>query len=158
MANENDFVEDDEVLYRRISARQHAKAPLYEYRDDGTIRIYSTAFSSKDFRISVDRAKLHSHDPQKVQEDENDGVVSLLARDVRGVTGLVRNDAGGNDIQFKIDVEPVPLPDNDAHAEIYAVPGFDRNCQKFFRRLREHFAQIAEKRWEILPKRQGKAE
>lgn len=158
MAEENDFVADDELLYRRIPSRQRVAVPLYEYRDDGTIRIYSTAFSSRDLRISVDRAKLRNNNPREVQEDENDGIVSLLARDVRSVVGLARKTADGNEIQFKIDVEPVPLPGNDAHAEIYAVPGFDQDSKKFFRRLCERFAQIAEKRWQILPDKLGNRE
>jgi hypothetical protein len=158
MAEENDFVADAELLYRRIPSRQRVVVPLYEYRDDGTIRIYSTAFSNRDFRISVDRAKLRNYDPREVQEDENDGVVSLLARDVRSIVGLVRKTPGGNECQFKIDVEPAPLPDNNAHAEISAIPGFDQDCKKFFRRLCEHLVQIAEKRWEILPDKRGNRE
>jgi hypothetical protein len=152
MTNNNDFVDDDETLYRRIPSRQRAEiSPCYEYREDGTIRIYSTAFSSRDFKISVDRAKLHSYDPRKAQKDERDGVVSLFAREVRDIVGLGGKIADGNEVQFKIDVRPDPLPNNNAHAEIYAVPEFDKDSRKYFRLLRERFALIAEKRWEILP-------
>src|SRR5216683_84497 len=154
MANNNDFVDDDEMLYRRISSRQHAVSPLYEYRDDGTIRIHSTAFSSRDFRISVDRAKLHDYNPQKAQEDESDGVVSLLTRDIRNIVGLARKVAGGCEVQFRIDVEPVPLPENAAHAEIYAIPGFDYDSKTVFRKLRERLVQLAEERWALLPDKQ----
>jgi hypothetical protein len=75
-----------------------------------------------------------------------------VTRDVRSIVGLARNDNKGRVIrQFAIDVEPAPLPDNPAHAEIYAIPGFDYNESKVFRRLRERLVQLAEIRWEIRP-------
>ncbi len=148
MVNDNDFVGDNEILYRRIPSGRD----LYSIADDGTIKISSQAFYSGDFRISVDRAKLCDCNPRYTLGQGSGGVVSLVTRDIRSIVGLVRNDSKGKVIrQFAIDVEPVPLPDNPAHAEIYAIPGFEYNESKVFRRLRERLVLLAESRWEIRP-------
>ena len=148
MVNDNDFVDDDEILYRRIPSGRD----LYSIADDGTIKISSQAFYSGDFRISVDRSELCDNNPRYTLGQGSGGVVSLVTRDVRSIVGLARNDSKGRVIrQFTIDVEPVPLPDNPAHAEIYAIPGFEYNESKVFRRLRERLVQLAEIRWEIRP-------
>src|SRR5712692_9850965 len=111
----NDFVSDDEILYRRISInRKH-----YKFKSDGTIEISSEAFSDRELRVSVDRAKLCDNNPRHTLGNEPGIVVSLLTSDARNVKNLTRNDPSGNPIKsFKIDVEPVPLPENSAHAEI----------------------------------------
>lgn len=148
MINDNDSVDDDEILYRRLPSG----LDLYWFADDGTIKISSQAFASRDFRISVDRAKLCGNDPSYTLDKRGGGVVSLVTREIRNIVGLARKDSNGDIIQqFKIDVEPVPLPENPAHAEIYAIPGFEYNGTKAFRKLREHLVQLAEKRWEIRP-------
>ena len=145
-----DFVDDDEILYRRIPAGRK----LYNYRADGTIKISSQAFTDREFRVSVDRAKLCNNNPRYTLGDKPGGVVSLVARDIRSVNELTRNDPKGRPLQqFKIDVEPDPLPDNDAHAVIYAIPEFtDADEQAAFHRLCKRLARLAEARgWEILP-------
>ena len=105
----DDFVRNDEILYRRISARRK----LYKIRLDGTIEISSEAFSDRQLRVSVDRAKLCDNNPRYTLGNEPGIVVGLLTSDVRNVDDLTRNDPKGNPLfQFKIDVEPVPLSDN----------------------------------------------
>src|SRR5713226_8106906 len=118
----DDFVRNDEILYRRISARRK----LYKIRIDGTIEISSEAFSDRQLRVSVDRAKLCDNNPRYTLGNEPGIVVGLLTSDVRNVDDLTRNDPKGNPLfQFTIDVEPVPLlgnpVGNPAHAEIYAI-------------------------------------
>src|SRR6266567_7704200 len=109
----DDFVDDDETLYRRIPAGRR----LYKYKTDGSIEISSEAFSDRELRISVDRAKLCNNNPGYTLGDIAGGVVALIARDVRNVDDLTRNDSKGNPIQrFKIDVAPASLPNNPAHA------------------------------------------
>src|ERR1700685_4248095 len=103
----DNFVDDDEILYRRIPAGKK----LYTFKTDGTIEISSQAFADREYRISVERALLCHNDPKHTLGNERGGVVSLVTKDVRNVDSLVRNDRRGNVIQqFKIDVEPVPLP------------------------------------------------
>ncbi len=148
MVNDNDAVDDDEILYRRLPPG----LDLYQIADDGTIKISSLAFSSRDYRISVDRAKLCDNDPRYTLDKRGGGVVSLVAGEIRNIIGIARKDSNGDITQqFKIDVEPAPLPENPAHAEIYAIPGFEYNGSKAFRKLRERLVQMAEKRWEIRP-------
>lgn len=144
------YIQDEEILYRRVSAGRG----LYTFRNDGTVEIHSSAFSDREFRISVDRAKLCGNNPTHCLHDEKGGVVSLLARDVRNIEDLARNDAQGRSIQqFRVDIEPVPLENNSAHAEIYAIPPFGHADRKAaFRRLCQRLARLAEARsWEILP-------
>jgi hypothetical protein len=144
-------VDDVETLYRRI---RHIEG-LYVVQADGTVRVSSAAFSDPLFRPSVDRAKFLHNDPKKAQRDPSDGVVSIVARNVRSIDTVVQNDKAGKIIQtFDVDIEHVPvldhptLPDNPAHAEIYTNP----HCpnKSVFRKLAERLAQLANERpWEI---------
>lgn len=146
----DDVVQDAEILYRRISAGRD----LYTLREDGSIEIRSSAFCDREFRISVDRAMLCGYNPRYTLLGKNGGVISLLARDVRNTEGLTRNDQHGRAIQqFAIEIDPVPLENNPAHAEIYAIPPFTRADRKAaFRRLCQRLAYLAEARaWEIWP-------
>ncbi len=146
----DDFVDEDEILYRRILAGRK----LYNYKTDRTIKISSMAFTDREFRVSVDRAKLCNNNPRYTKGDEPGGVVSLVARDIRSINELTRNDPKGRPIQqFKIDVASAPLQGNPAHAEIYAIPEFtDADEQGAFHRLCKRLARLAEARqWEILP-------
>jgi hypothetical protein len=144
----NDFVFNDEILYRRISARRKH----YKIRTDGTIEISSEAFSDRELRVSVDRAKLCNNNPRHTLGNEPGVVVGLLTSDVRNVDDLTRNDSKGNYLhQFKIDVEPVPLSDNSAHAEIYAIPEFaDADRRGAFHRLCRRLVRLVEDKQSVL--------
>lgn len=144
------FVDDDEILYRRILAGRN----LYKLRTDGTIEISSQAFYDPELRISVDRARLCKNDPRYTLGNHSGGVVSLVAREIRSVVDLERKVPQEQVIErFKIDVEPVPIANNDAHAEIYAIPEFtDFDRKRAFKRLCQRLARLAEaKQWEIPP-------
>ena len=144
----DDFVHNDEILYRRISA--HRK--LYKIRTDGTIEISSEAFSDRQLRVSVDRAKLCDNNPRFTLGNEPGVVVGLLTSDVRNLEDLTRNDQKGNPlVQFKIDVEPVPLSDNPAHAEIFAIPAFENADKRgAFHRLCRRLVRLAEEKQSVL--------
>lgn len=149
----DDFVDDNEMLYRRILAGRK----LYKYKTDGTIEISSEAFSDRELRVSVDRAKLCNNNPKHTLGNAPGGVVALVARDVRNVDDLTRNDSKGNPVQrFNIEVEPVPLSNNPAHAEIYAIPAFaDVDRRGAFHRLCRRLVRLAEaQQWAILPDNQ----
>ncbi len=144
----NDFVSDDEILYRRISInRKH-----YKFKSDGTIEISSEAFSDRELRVSVDRAKLCDNNPRHTLGNEPGIVVSLLTSDARNVKNLTRNDPSGNPIKsFKIDVEPVPLPENSAHAEIYADPQFAETDKRgAFHRLCRRLVRLVEDKQSVV--------
>ena len=149
-------ITDDEILYRRIPSGRS----LYSFRPDGNIEIEPTAFDDPECRPSVDRAALCDNDPwstlnRLTTSGLDGGVVSLITRDIRSIEGIIKNDSKGNPLpDFIIDVEHVPLPDNDAHAEIYGNPAFVRADRKrVFRKLGHRLAVLAEARsWEIVPR------
>jgi hypothetical protein len=135
----SDRIADEELLYRRV-LRDHL------VREDGALRISSQAFADRSMQPSVDRAELCDHDPRWTQQEPTNGVLSLLAADVRG-TLPQRDERGRETGVYAIDVKPDPLPDNPAHALIYAEPPFA--TRSVFRRLLERLAQMA--RIELLP-------
>lgn len=142
----DDFVDDEEVLYRRIEASRN----LYKFKDDGTVEIYSPAFGDRHFKISVDRAKLCHADPKYTMGGEPGIVAWLKAGQVRGMDDLVCNNAEDGRRFFKIDVVPAPSPENPAHAEIYSVPEMGKSA---FHRLCRRLAQLAEQgQWIDLSK------
>lgn len=145
----DDVVGDDEILYRRISAGRN----LYKRRLDGTIEISSQAFADRELRISVDRAKLCKNGAKDTLGDDKGGVVCLLAGEVRRLDAVTRSDKHDVVIQrFKIEIEPVPLAQNLAHAEIYAIPMFtNADSRGAFRRLCRSLARLAMNHWEIMP-------
>jgi hypothetical protein len=63
--------------------------------------------------------------------------LSLVARDVRSLTAT----HGTTGQEYGVDVEPVPLPDNPAHAEIFGRPPFDTD--KVFERIKQALARLA---------------
>jgi hypothetical protein len=114
-AGGQDDVEDDELLYRRVTPN-HWKPK----KDGSGFYLSSQAFADPQRRPSVDRAMLCEFDPAYTQQDSANYVLSLLAGEVRGIDTVVRYANGVPVDHYAVDVEPVPIDDNDAHAEIYA--------------------------------------
>ena len=134
-----DCVKDDEVLYRSV------ESVLWKQKNDGEFYLSSQAFADRNCRPSVDRAALCSHNPGYTQIRPSDYVCSLIAKDVRAIATVVKYDKKGvPQVRHNIDVEPVSLPDNDAHAEIYALPTISGG--RLFERLLERLAYLAQ--WE----------
>jgi hypothetical protein len=134
-----DCVDDEETLYRSIVPE------LWKQKNDGEFYLSSQAFADRHRRPSVDRAKLCGHDPSYTQFRLSDYVCSLITEEVRAIDTVVKHDRKGlPQVQHNIDVEPVPLTDNDAHAEIYAVPEISGG--RLFEKLLERLAYLA--RWE----------
>lgn len=93
----------------------------------------------------MDRAKLCGHDPSYTQFHPSDYVCSLVAEDVRAIAAVVKYDKKGvPQVRHNVDVESVPLSNNAAHAEIYAIPEISGG--RLFERLLERLAYLA--RWE----------
>ncbi len=133
-----DRVGDGEVLYRNVRLRYCTP--------DETVKVRSEAFFDPQRRPSVDRAELCSHDPAYTRRGV-DGVVSLVAREVRAIDDVLLHDPVR---VFMVDVEPRPLQDNPAHAQIYLQP--ESNNDRVFRRLRISLARLANTRpWAIRP-------
>lgn len=134
-----DHIDDDEVLYRAV------KPELWKQKPDGEFYPSSQAFADRERRPSVDCGLLCGHDPGYAQFHPSDYVCSLTAEEVRAIDTVVKHDRKGVPrVRHNIDVEPVPLPDDPAHAEIYAVPEISGG--RLFERLLERLALLA--RWE----------
>ena len=134
-----DHVRDDETLYRSVVPS------LWKQKSDGEFYLSTQAFADRNRRPSVDRARLCGHDPSYTQFRPSDYVCSLFTEDVRAISTVVSHDRRGvPQVRHNIDVEPVPLSDNAAHAEIYAVP--EISSGGLFGRLLERLAYLA--RWE----------
>jgi hypothetical protein len=72
----------------------------------------------------------------------------VIANEVRGISTVAqRNEKGEIVLRHVIDIEPVPLAGNPAHAEIYAIPEFA--SKGVFRKLQESLARLAS--WVIPP-------
>lgn len=130
-----DPVGDEEVLYRAV-----ASDPRYFPVDSqGNRRISSMAFNDAGRRPSVDRAALCPGGALDTQArfSPGSGVLSLVARDVRSLTAT----HGATGQVYGVDVEPVPLPDNVSHAEIFGRPPFDTD--KVFDRIKTALARLA---------------
>lgn len=71
-----------------------------------------------------------------------DFVCSVVAEDMRAIDGVTQNRPDGTLVQrHEIRIDPVPIDDNDAHAEIYPHP---RVATKgVFRKLQERLARLA---------------
>lgn len=151
----NNFVKDNEIIYRRISAIRKEK--LYEKRPDGTIKIYSSAFSDRSYRTSVDRAELCHHNPHYTMGDDTGVVAILVVKEVRGIKDIVRNNEKGESTQqFTVDVEASPLSGNPAHAEIIGKPNFiDKDKRGAYLRLCRHLARLAEQQYVVISASEG---
>ena len=128
-------VADDEILYRAVR-----NDPLL-FPDDGMNgrRISSMAFNDPARRPSVDRASLCHGGPAETRDrfEAGTGVLSLVASDVRSITAT----HGATGQTYCVDAEPVPLPDNPAHAEIFGRPPFDTD--RIFDRIKQALARLS---------------
>ncbi|NJL38902.1 MAG: hypothetical protein HC840_11310 [Leptolyngbyaceae cyanobacterium RM2_2_4] len=145
-----DFVADNELLYRCIFYRTTDGAKLYQIEDNKAV-VSSQAFRDSSSAPSVDRALLCGHNPIHTQKNPEDGVVSLICQEVRLIDSVVQKSLKGKEeFTYKIDVLPRPLPDNYAHAQIEPTPTYQ--SKSVFRKLLERLAFLANQRdWEILP-------
>ncbi len=140
------FIDDEEILYRCVFAGRDCYRKV-----ENRIVVSSQAFTDREKQPSVDRAKLCDHDPNYTQQNPDDGVVSLVTKEVRQID-IVQNDPKGKpEFTYKIDVIYRPLEDNIAHAQIEPSPEYKN--QKPFRKLLEKLAVLADQRgWEVEPK------
>lgn len=139
-------VHSNEVLYRCVF---HGNPKNYTF-EDGILRVKSAAFMDRSNQISVDRAKHCHNNPSHTQKNSQDGVVMLIAREIRGIDDLEYQ--GKDPIHYDLDVVPDPDFENNnmAHALIKANPNIEND--KVFRRLRRKLEIIANRHgWLILP-------
>ena len=142
------------MLYRRIPARSSG-SEFYTKSSEGKINFSKSAFADRGLKPSVDRACLHGNDPTKTQLSNTDGVIGLIACNVRAIDDLSGCDHKGNiTTLYKIDVIHRPTPENKAHACIEPSPEYASD--KVFKRLQQRLARLADQHfvdhgWEIKP-------
>ncbi|MFJ1212933.1 hypothetical protein [Burkholderia pyrrocinia] len=147
----DDSVQDDEHLYRRVP-----NLPTMFKVESDKLRLSSSVFndpesSTGEKRPSVDRAKLRNYDPVQSKTAPTQGIVGLLAADVRLIKDAKKTDDKGNvEYVHEVDVVPNPLPGNDAHALVTVSPTFE--SRRPFDRLKECLARLAERQgWLVEP-------
>lgn len=147
----DDVVGDEEQLYRRVP-----NIPGFFAIKDGRLRLSGSCFNDvtndvAKARPSVDRAKLRDHDPRNAKTAPTQGVVELVAGEVRQIGSVTQTDNKGNVTSvYSVDVLADPLDDNAAHAVIAVSPKFE--SKRPFERLREALARLAERRgWLVEP-------
>lgn len=147
----NDFVRDDEELYRRV--RSASKFEEY-FIDRGKLIINPSAFNDPYRKPSVDRAELKQLKPTLSRLNETDGIVSLVTCDVRAIKD-VETKTEEKETVHAVDVIPDPTPDNSAHSQIIVNPEFfdtESKQKKTFRKLRVALAKLATKNgWTLKP-------
>src|SRR5579872_1145204 len=131
----DDYVADDEVLYRSVAGDLR----LFPLDGQGERRISSMAFNDAGRRPSVDRAILCPGGPtdSQLRFSRWSGLLFLVAKDIRQLTTV----HGRTGSAYHVDVEPVPLPENISHAEIFGRPPFDTD--KVCDRIKQALARIA---------------
>lgn len=143
-------VASSELPYRRVVDDRHLFPEI-----DGQRRLSGQVFNDSGFRPSVDRACVNRFDPRLTQRIPEEGVLQVKASVIRRCSDFHR-DAKSRpipDSTHRFDVEPQPLPENPAHAEIFVVPGFVGIAGEggLFRRLIEALARHSETTWAIKP-------
>lgn len=133
--NQENPILDTETLYRAV--RNDSRFLTADAA--GRPRISSMAFNDAGRRPSVDRAVLcpGGLEETRYRFSTGSGVLALMAGEVRTLTTT----HGGTGALYGVDVEPVPLLENPAHAEIFGRPPFDND--KVFERIKQALARIA---------------
>jgi hypothetical protein len=134
-SSNNSLVAENETLYRAIMNDPR----MLPIDNQGIQRISTSAFNDAGRRPSVDRAILCPAGAIDTRNrfSQGSGVLSLVAADVRAISTV----HGSTGQVYGVDVEPVPLPENAAHAEIFGRPPFDTD--KVFDRIKQSLARIA---------------
>ncbi len=144
--NKNASIWDDEELYRSVRNELGVEYIYYE----GKLRIRSDAFRDLNKKPSVDRAKLKEFSPFCSKLSDTDGIVSLIARDVRSRKIV------GHVVDVIYDPNPKSDPENYAHSQIVVDPDFSGTSsrkERTFYKLRRSLARLATERgWTLAPK------
>ena len=153
---------DDEELYRSVRGDLAAEEYIYH---NGKLRIRSNAFRDIGKKPSVDRAKLKEFTPFCSRLSATDGIVSIIAAEIRAI-GTVKTKVQNADvIVHAVDViyDPNPKsdPENYAHSQIIVNPDFfrtdifdtDSKRKRTFDKLKKALARLATKRgWTLVPR------
>lgn len=150
--DKDDFVQDDEVLYRSVRGKYGEE---YAYDNIGKLKISSEAFRDRERKPSVDRAELKEFNPSLSKRSDTDGIISLIAADVRAIGTVKTKIQNTETTVHAVDVIYDPIPENPAHSQIVVNPEFfgSKNKQRnVFKLLQFALAELAEKNgWTLEP-------
>ena len=145
-------VQGDEILYRSVRGEEGKE---YTTKSNGKPDFNYEAFKATNRKPSVDRAILRDHPSLSLLSD-TDGIVSLIAGQVRGIKSVERPEGG--EAVYAVDVIYAPTIENHAHAEIIVIPEYfgSRNKRRLaYRLLRIALALLAnENGWTLPPPKQ----
>lgn len=148
----NDLVQDDEELYRNV--RGGPGSTEYSHDDTGKLIIQPETFRDRCKKPSVDRTELIEFNPSRALLNETNGIVSLMAGDVRSITDAVTTTEDGT-VAHAVDVVYVPTPERPAHAQITVNPEFfgsRSKREKVFKFLQKALARLAtQSGWTLEP-------
>ena len=152
----NNSVRDNEELYRSVRGKLSVpgRPQDKEYTiQKGKLIIRPRAFRDANRQPSVDRAELRNS-PSDSLLNKMDGIVSLIAHEVRDIGTVITEDEGKK-VRHAVNVVYDPEPDNPAHAKITVTPEFfgTRSKQdRVFELLKIALALRATKRgWTLEP-------
>lgn len=87
-------VSDEEELYRNV--RGNLECEEYSYDPTtGCLTFLPKAFQDREKEPSGDRAKSRNFDPEQSRISEENGIVTLITREVRQIGNVVTNDNEG---------------------------------------------------------------
>ena len=141
-------VQNDEILYRSVRGKEGKE---YTTKSNGKPDFNYEAFKATNRKPSVDRAILRDHPSLSLLSD-TDGIVSLIAGQVRAIKSVERPEGGA--AVYAVDVIFAPTMENSAHAEIILIPEYfgSRNRQRLaYRLLRIALALLADESGWTLP-------
>lgn len=139
---------NEEDLYRSI----RDEPQLFGCDSRGALtRLSASAFNDRAKQPSVDRAAMRVGGASESRKAQSDGVVTVVAADVRAIRGVATMDAKGNVVQLhEVDLLHDPEPDNHSHALVITAPHVASDGA--FKRLKEALCRIAERRgWAFRP-------
>lgn len=143
-------VDNEEALYRSV----RPNSDEYHY-DSGKLQITYRAFQDKNLRPSVDRAKLRLFNPESSKLGTSDGIVTLIAQEVRNIGEVTTRVSDVENKKHAVDVIHRPENDNPSHSQIEVAPHFfgsSNKQDKAFKLLRISLARLATERgWTLEP-------
>ena len=138
----------DELLYRAVKDTE-----THHVCDGGgrLVRLLASAFNDPDKKPSVDRAIMRGDlGPAATRQHESDGVVAVVAEEVRAISSVKAFDAKGeNPVLHAVDVQHRPLATNYSHSQVEAAPNIRGDGA--FKKLKEALCYIANTRGWTLP-------
>lgn len=147
------MVRDDEFVYRMVVyGRKYYDVDLTSGR---VVRISTQAFNDATGKPSVDRAELCDCGPQKTQRDDKNAVLQLLVGDIRALPPEPEQKTLENVVVHHLTVDPDPLPENLAHAQIVPIPSYRKEPPpgRLWNRIQDALSRLALARgtWAISP-------